>query len=57
MTDVIITDEYDADSPQFKKLIGNTARNFDIREVSADMAYSSKKNLQCIIVFRPEQVH
>lgn len=48
VTDVIITDEHSADSPQLKKLIHNTAKNFTIGEVSADIAYSSRKNLQLI---------
>jgi transposase len=48
ITDVIITDERGADSPQFKKLIKNTARNFDIHEVSADAAYSSRNNLEIV---------
>jgi len=31
VVDIVITDEYGADSPQFKKLIRNAARYFDIR--------------------------
>jgi len=42
---VEVTPGYSADSPQFSKLIGITARNFQIREVSADKAYSSRRNL------------
>jgi len=38
IADVIITDEHGADSPQFRKLIKNTAHNFSIHEVSADAA-------------------
>jgi transposase len=48
VADVIITDEHGADSPQFKKLIKNTARYFNIHEVSADAAYSSRKNLEIV---------
>lgn len=48
VTDVIITNEHRADSPQFKKLIKNTARNFGIHDVSADMAYCSRANYQLI---------
>jgi len=44
VTDIIITDEHAGDSPQFKKLLRNTAKNFDINEVSADMGYSSRDN-------------
>jgi transposase len=48
ITDVIITDEYKADSPQLKKLLLNTSKYFNIDEVSADLAYSSRKNLEII---------
>lgn len=48
IADVIITDEHGADSPQFKKLIKNTAQNFSIHEVCADAAYSSRKNLEIV---------
>jgi len=48
VTDVIITDENAGDSPQFKNLIVNTARHFEIKEVSADKAYSSRKNLDLV---------
>lgn len=45
ITAVEITPGYSADSPEFIKLISVTARNFQIREVSADKAYSSRRNL------------
>jgi len=48
VSDVIITKEYAGDSPQFKKLIRNTAEHFAIGEVSADMAYSSRKNHEIV---------
>lgn len=48
VADVVITDEYGADSPQFEKLINNTAKHFNIEEVSADMAYLSRKNLEIV---------
>jgi len=51
VADVIITDEHASDSTQLKKLIKNTANHFTINEVSADLAYSSKKNLQLIDSF------
>ena len=44
VTDIVITDEHAGDSPQFPKLIRNTADYFVIREVSADPAYSSGEN-------------
>ncbi len=48
VTDVIITDEYKADSPQFKKLLLNTSKYFNIEEVSADLGYSSRKNYEIV---------
>ena len=43
---VAITDSNGGDSPQFGPLIKKTAEGFTINEVSADMAYSSRLNLQ-----------
>ncbi len=37
-----------ADSPQLPVLFGRTAETFDVREVSADRAYSSRSNLHAI---------
>jgi transposase len=37
-----------ADSPVFKSLIEETAKRFELLEVSADKAYSSRKNLQLV---------
>jgi transposase len=51
VADVIITDEHTADSPQLKKMIQNISKCFTINEISADMAYSSRKNLQLIDSF------
>jgi len=48
ISDVVITDEHGADSLQFKKLIKNTAQNFSIHEISADAAYSSRKNIEIV---------
>lgn len=45
---VSITGENGADSPQFGPLIKRTATGFTIDEVSADMAYSSRVNLQTV---------
>jgi len=45
---VAITDAYSNDSPQFGPLIKKTAKGFTINEVSADLAYSSRLNLQTV---------
>ncbi len=36
------------DSPRFQELLHSTARNFSIEEVSADLAYSSRQNVQAV---------
>jgi transposase len=43
-----ITKGTEADSPQFENLLKRCADNFKIDEVSADLAYSSKKNLRLV---------
>jgi len=43
---VAITDSNGGDSPQFGPLVKKTAEGFTINEVSADLAYSSRLNLQ-----------
>ena len=43
-----VTGEFSADSPHLPGLLETTKRNFNIREVSGDMAYSSKRNLHAI---------
>ena len=48
ITQAIITGENGGDSPQFKPLVEKTAENFNIREISADMAYSSRNNLEVV---------
>jgi transposase len=45
---VAITDSNGGDSPQFGPLVKKTADGFTINEVSADMAYSSRLNLQLV---------
>jgi len=45
---VAITDEYANDSPQFGPLVKKTSEGFTINEVSADLAYSSRDNLQTV---------
>lgn len=37
-----------ADSPQFKKLVETTAKNFTIKEIPADKAYLSHENLELV---------
>lgn len=48
VTSIKITAENGPDSPQFKSLIDDTAKNFDVREISADRAYSSRDNLDAV---------
>jgi transposase len=48
VTGITITDESGGDSPQFKPLVEKTAANFNIREVSADKAYSSRNNYEAV---------
>ena len=45
ITSVVITDKTSHDSKHFVSLIENTSRNFEVREVSADAAYSNNRNL------------
>lgn len=46
VTSVEITPGTGGDSPRFRPLVKATARNFEIEEVSADKAYSGRKNLE-----------
>ena len=48
VTSVEVTPTETADAPQFAGLVKTTAQNFPIHEVSADKAYSSKKNLKTV---------
>lgn len=45
---VEITEGFSNDSPQLASLVKQTAKTFEVREVSCDRAYSSRKNLQLI---------
>jgi transposase len=45
---VAITDAHSNDSPQFGPLVRKTSNGFTINEISADMAYSSRLNLQTV---------
>ena len=49
VTAVEVTDSHTADSPVFPKLVEGTAQNFVMRQVSADKAYSSNKNLYAVV--------
>jgi transposase len=49
VTSVEVTATETADAPQLPKLVNATAKTFNINEVSADKAYSSKKNLNAVI--------
>jgi transposase len=48
VTAVEVTDYRGSDSPQLVPTLATTAENFTIRDVSADKAYSSKRNLQAV---------
>ena len=48
ITSVSVTEGHSNDSPQLASLVKQTAENFEVREVSCDRAYSSRKNLQLI---------
>jgi hypothetical protein len=48
VTAVEILDKHAGDSPLLPPLVNATAKNFTIKEVSADKAYSSQQNLECI---------
>ena len=48
ITSVEITEGQVNDSPQLPNLVEQTAKNFNVGEVSCDKAYSSRKNLELI---------
>ncbi|MDP2743799.1 MAG: transposase [Dehalococcoidia bacterium] len=48
VTSVEVTATETADAPQLPDLVKKTAETFTVKEVSADKAYSSKKNLRVI---------
>jgi transposase len=49
VTAVRITDRNRHDSPQLYHLVKDTGRHFDMREISADKAYSGRFNLKTIV--------
>jgi transposase len=48
ITGIEITEGKRSDSPYFKPLVEKTAENFEIKEVSADKAYSSRANTEIV---------
>jgi transposase len=48
VTSVEVTPTESADAPFLKPLVDATARTFEVHEVSADKAYSSRKNLHAV---------
>ncbi|MDQ3802562.1 MAG: transposase [Acidobacteriota bacterium] len=49
VTSVEVSDRYDNDYNYFEPLVKQTARNFKMREVSADKAYSGISNLRLVV--------
>lgn len=49
VTSVEITEGSVGDSTQFSALLEKTKKNFTVKEVSADKAYSSRKNLELVV--------
>jgi transposase len=50
ITGIEITDKMGMDSRQFPSLLKQTQQNFTVREISADAAYSSRRNLSYAIM-------
>jgi len=48
VTGIEITEENRNDCPYLKPLVERTAENFEVKEVSGDKAYSSRKNLELV---------
>ena len=49
ITAIEIHDQSTGDSPQLKPLLHTTAKRFGVKELSADLAYSSRDNLEAIV--------
>src|SRR5436309_1729493 len=49
VTAVVVTDRNVNDSPQLPALVQATARNFTMKEVSADKGYSARSNMEAIV--------
>jgi transposase len=48
VTNIVITSDNVHDTKPFRTLLSGTAKNFDVKEVSADKAYSSRDNLAAV---------
>jgi len=48
ISSVSVTEGSSNDSPQLSRLVQETAKHFQVKEVSCDRAYSSRKNLELI---------
>jgi len=48
ITSVKITEAYDSDNPQFSGLVKETAKTFEIKEVSADKGYLGYENMKLV---------
>lgn len=48
ITSIIVAQGTTADTVMFPELVDQTSKNFELREVSADLAYSSRKNLEAV---------
>jgi transposase len=48
VTHIVITGGTSHDSPQFPVLVKETAKHFEIKEISADKGYSSRENVQLV---------
>jgi len=48
VTSVEVTDGNSSDTPMFPDLVTRTARNFSVKEVSADKGYSSRRNYDTV---------
>lgn len=48
VTSIEISGRYEHDAPFFPSLVKTTARNFKLKEVSADKGYSSRENLRVV---------
>ncbi len=45
VTSIVVTDGKTSDCPQFPALLKTTAENFDVKEITADKGYSSRRNI------------
>jgi hypothetical protein len=48
VTEIVITADNVHDTKPFRTLLNGTAKNFDVKEISADKAYSSRDNLAAV---------